>query len=880
MVQRNSEEFRLNRPAGEAAGAVGFQAGKYERPQQQAPSDSAQTLGALLRLGQAGADLAMQSTAQAAYLDGVRARLAGEAEDTITSDPFSAPFVRGGYQDQDYQVAQAEMQRKLAAEIATTGRTLTPTEFADRVRSEAQGLMGKMGGLTPQSQARALRSQMAMEASLFADHMTAHQKWSIEQAAKARLARGNQLITNLTGAQDPASRQAHVDAAAVFYLDLMGDAALPAEVRTKQGTAYLEALANADQRDVVEQLRANGALDGLGFDDRKAIDTALRSSKQRTAEQEVMHNLFADAALEAEAKAGRLKDPAALKAYTDRGVAEGWMSRSHALTLVQGYVKGSSASDNMIALAGAIQNGDIVTLGQLDHTPASAVEELDKHFAQDTSGKFGLGDRVALSVTAARRVGEVPKSMGALMGSAIRAVQLAGPGGQVSSQYIEVLDTVSQMIHASEENDGGSTGRALLASMPEDTRAAMAHMLEQAKFGVPPSKSLSEYGAKLQSLSSETPLERSLSTQKFRQSLQDLADSQVSSGFLGGVGNALTGNSNLDANPYNAYAVRMGLEADLYAIAQDPRNQALSAEAALNLAQARLGERTIEVGSRGIAFTGEARRPLIMPDTASIEREFGIPAKDKSLIGRKLAELYPSDVDGGLSSAFRWQGGRLEHVLVDSEGLVRQIDKVDTQAVGKAIRDDRVARFEEEQAAHFGAPVRVGDNEITVDGNNTYGLPYRAAYQFRKELAGFEGYRLEVYKDRNGLAVGLGHNVTGTGLKEGDTISREQAEAWFRDDTDRAMGTAQRLAEELGVQSQEATLALAGAAFQLGEAGLRDHQRTAEAIRNRDWETFVKEVRSSKWAEQTPERADWFIRRMGDHFMAPTGQWPKAKQFE
>ena len=38
-----------------------------------------------------------------------------------------------------------------------------------------------------------------------------------------------------------------------------------------------------------------------------------------------------------------------------------------------------------------------------------------------------------------------------------------------------------------------------------------------------------------------------------------------------------------------------------------------------------------------------------------------------------------------------------------------------------------------------------------------------------------------MYKDRNGLAVGVGRNVTGR-LKEGDKITREQAQQWFAED--------------------------------------------------------------------------------------------------
>ncbi|MNR11724.1 hypothetical protein D3C85_1280380 [compost metagenome] len=242
-------------------------------------------------------------------------------------------------------------------------------------------------------------------------------------------------------------------------------------------------------------------------------------------------------------------------------------------------------------------------------------------------------------------------------------------------------------------------------------------------------------------------------------------------------------------------------------------------------------------------------------------------SEDRVAIGKKLSEQYPAEE--GFESGFRFNRalGRLEHVTFGEDGREVKSEWVQNpQKIGAAIQTDKEAVVTEARNAHFGAPITVSGQQIEINGDGSYGVPVRTVYNFRKELAEMEGLNTTVYKDRNGLAVGLGRNVTGR-MKEGDTITIEQAEDWFRDDTDRALGIATRVAKDLGVRDTVAVTGLAGALYQLGAEGFSKHERTAEAIRNHDYNAFVQEVRSSAWAQQTPKRAEWFITKMAGHFL-------------
>jgi len=44
--------------------------------------------------------------------------------------------------------------------------------------------------------------------------------------------------------------------------------------------------------------------------------------------------------------------------------------------------------------------------------------------------------------------------------------------------------------------------------------------------------------------------------------------------------------------------------------------------------------------------------------------------------------------------------------------------------------------------------------------------------------------------------------------------------------------------------------------FQMGVAGVAEFKNFLAAIRSRDWDTAANEMLDSKWAKQTPERAN------------------------
>lgn len=81
-------------------------------------------------------------------------------------------------------------------------------------------------------------------------------------------------------------------------------------------------------------------------------------------------------------------------------------------------------------------------------------------------------------------------------------------------------------------------------------------------------------------------------------------------------------------------------------------------------------------------------------------------------------------------------------------------------------------------------------------------------------LKGHEGLRLEAYWDENGWAIGYGHRA---GVKEGDTITPEQAEEFFRQDT---QWVASAIKDNITVPLSQAQFdALASLVYNVGAGG-------------------------------------------------------------
>lgn len=148
------------------------------------------------------------------------------------------------------------------------------------------------------------------------------------------------------------------------------------------------------------------------------------------------------------------------------------------------------------------------------------------------------------------------------------------------------------------------------------------------------------------------------------------------------------------------------------------------------------------------------------------------------------------------------------------------------------------------------------------------GLKENAEFRLKaqKMLVSEEGKRGTPYKDSRGIfTVGIGHNC------EAKPLTDEEIYFIFDNDLDDSIDAACRtfgadLYASFGLVRQ---LAIVNMIFQLGEQGFNDFHATRAAIEVKDWKGAADFARQSRWARQTPKRADRVT------FMLETGQFPK-----
>ena len=114
-----------------------------------------------------------------------------------------------------------------------------------------------------------------------------------------------------------------------------------------------------------------------------------------------------------------------------------------------------------------------------------------------------------------------------------------------------------------------------------------------------------------------------------------------------------------------------------------------------------------------------------------------------------------------------------------------------------------------------------------------------------------EGLKLKPYRCSQGaLTIGIGRNLDAKG------ITRGEAERMLRNDIDEALEECQKNIAGWYDLARPAQRALINMCFQLGWPRLSGFKRMFAAISAGDWLNAAHEAMDSRWAEQTPVRAE------------------------
>jgi len=120
-----------------------------------------------------------------------------------------------------------------------------------------------------------------------------------------------------------------------------------------------------------------------------------------------------------------------------------------------------------------------------------------------------------------------------------------------------------------------------------------------------------------------------------------------------------------------------------------------------------------------------------------------------------------------------------------------------------------------------------------------------------------EGFVSKIYKDHLGFkTIGYGHLVLSTDrFAEGVTYKKKDLEKVFDSDFKIAKSNANQLIQGLPIHHQ-AKCVIIEMVFQLGIGGVSKFKKMWRALKQNNYQTASDEMLDSRWAKQTPKRAE------------------------
>src|SRR5690554_4404542 len=383
MAERNYQGFQL----ASGGAVIPEAAGPLRAPRQEVQPEAniaTQALDGLLAFGEqiAGANIARK--AEESYIDGVRQATLGGSIEEMETDPLSRPFVRGGYNMQNYRIEQATLAQEVQDFIAREGKSMEPEEFGKYLAKQSKTRFPDLGaGLSQTDRARAIASQAQLEQNLVQFQAKAYKEYAIQQAAQRFTIQGNQINGQMTRAKNNGDREQYLqgaERATLFVNDLLTSDALPAEMRDEATVQYLQSLLASDNTDVVEDLRDSGLLDGLAHDARVKIDNGIRESRARTRARDSLGVLESNGEFMNRLTNGKTNIDE-VRAYVDREVRAKRMTVDEGESIYEKFFKSQSDKDTLTDMISAVSAGDINRLHQLGFGVEEALLKLDQNWA-------------------------------------------------------------------------------------------------------------------------------------------------------------------------------------------------------------------------------------------------------------------------------------------------------------------------------------------------------------------------------------------------------------------------------------------------------------------------------------------------------------------
>lgn len=846
------------------------------RAQQAEPSLLETALSGLSRLGQQYGAKRFDMDVQQAHLDGERARATGQSMEQLESNPLTAPFVRDGWMDQNYQLAQADFSAKAQAYIQGEGRTKSPEEFSQWVAANSQGVNEAMSdNLSLHTRMQAIQSQTGVEKQLIQAHTVAYAKYSQEQYADRVVTGGNAHITSYMSAvanNDAAGAQQAMNNLTDYATGILNNPKLTDEVKHAATTNLLRAaITETGNADPVAKLLRSGKLDGLPSQQRMQLDALINRGQDEG---------VTAARIDFSDKWGQMTRKLQLNEPVTYDDFKGMLENAKKLDMPASFYDSayktwydSGMNSNVAIAAKAAMVGDSAALARTGKSLAQGVDSVYQYALNQTGGDTFKSTMYALDV--GMRYGVVPKAYNENVTSAIRSA-ITNPDHQTPDQQ-KFLASALEVIGRTQDQDPAKAA-VILKGFDGDTQAALVGTVQRMKNGVSGTDALKETLAAQSAYAKMDSAGKGNTLAALTKNVADVVKSEFSSPWYKGLFNRVVGNRSWDDNTMVQGTMSAAVSQEARRLAAMPQYAgALSGnpdgtKALVKAAAANISERSLNIGVD--KYIGGVNHSLLIPPAGtSLNQVFNISG-DTPLIKERLGELVAQETKGnvpdGYSSAYALNPvtGKLTQTVFSSDGTQAAQYNLDPIAIGKKYSAQLKQSVDQER---FGSKVPVSSDEGTkhmvLDGHGPGGMTTSAVIQFKKDLISAEGYRNGIYKDSNGVpTVGIGQNLqtlpedVRKHIQANGKATDEQVSGWFNDAAYKALSSARLLSHSYGLGDNEAAQSAIGkAVYQLGVQGWCKFNQAEQAIKNRDLPGLETALKGSKWYKQTPKRVDEFL---------------------
>lgn len=904
MPDRINPDVQRTQPGQIATGNLGgptvtSQIGEYRGRQADTTQWGPDVVGGLLSFAEKISKQAWVDQTERTYMEAAQARQLGDSIDSIKANPLLKPFVRGGFQDMDFQLGVAERQAEANRRIADDLKKLPPEKMQEFLREQSRSLWEQTGqGLSAKGRSTALQLQMKSEASLMAAHAQAHAEYLNQQNYEKMSAMVTSKLIGLQALKGGNTQPAVQDLAATL-LHVQGE--LDREQYEPIVTNVLGMMFEDGMFHEADQLFRGGGdgygiTEGWSFDTRakvaamrhkawqkertkESIETAAEIAQLETAHDQG-HVLTADEAAyisdSARAELGnkglarlmvpkgststsmdkfnasvelyRLRDPRAYNVAGEVNVQEGSDNsyiayRGAAPDSPLGFLNASLRDDAAHGLVARPMIDDLNrVLTRVTDSADLEVTDYDQEFLNTLAQHFR--DSVHTGENSSR-LAQIENGLDERFKGLMVAFALDTEGRQLQDVILEWRQNIEAAQVASASNGPINTraaeriNAALEEALEDNTRGGIMAVIARAT------------GMAEERIREGSP-DRELLEAAMREELDDVL-----------VSNRAT--MHLYTNGREKFLIDQVADRvkERTLVLKRDRGWFRNRNALVLLPKAERGKKSfMDI----VNTTSDGK--MVQHGADAIQRAFQKELPEEP--GAELA-IFP-------------YAGQLHFQYYTEDGQVLNTGIISPHRIAEHLQVEKEQAFKLEEEAQFGTPVKVHDPASGLDvslnltGRNSAGIPAQKVLEMRKRLVRDEGVRKRVYEDitrdetgavvRKQYALGVGESVREEALQylqmsleEDGTISDERITQLLHDSSDKALRGAVQIANQYGIRDTDSIVAIGEMIFQMGLEGAKKFDQTFKHIAiGENYAELVQRSKSWAWTKQTPNRSAAFLK--------------------